>query len=253
MDKYKRLTDKLGRRDKVHVATTSFFDEPTLIERMNRDDLDFLLLDMEHGRFNTESMRIQLYICRTLGLPSIVRVQDTAYHLISKTIDMGADGIMLPRTESLDQLRTAIDGIHFYPIGKKGYGGAAQFRNGEDFDGFQKGRFLFPQIESPKGIDNLRVMLREYGEHISGIIVGPFDLSVMLGVPGDIHNEKMITAFKKVIDTCQDMKMSVGIYCRSIADAALYKEMGTNIFWLNTDLDLYIDGYKRAFDALSML
>ena len=253
MNKYEKLVGKLEALDKIQIATSAFIDEPLLIEHMDRDDLDIIIFDMEHGRFNTESLRNNLYACRLLNIPSVVRVQDTGYHLISKTIDAGADGIMLPRTESLEQLRTAADAIRFFPAGKKGYGGPMQFRKGETFEGFQSGRFLFPQIESPKGIKNLPVMLREYGWLISGIVVGPYDLSVMLGTPGDLHTAAMLSAFEQIIGVCREYKKSSGIYCRNSEDAALYKKMGANIFWLSTDLNIYMDGYTMAFDALSKI
>jgi 2-keto-3-deoxy-L-rhamnonate aldolase RhmA len=251
MNKYASLKDKLGRMEKVCGTTVSFFDEPLLIERLNRDDLDFIVFDMEHGRYDTEGLLYHLQMCRIVDVPSIVRVQDTAYHLISKTVDIGADGIMLPRTETLEQLRTAVDAMYFYPIGKKGYGGLSQFRKDETFLEFQKGRILIPQIESPKGIDNLPVMLKEFGDRISGVIVGPYDLSVMAGTPGNIYSDIMLAYMRQIVGVCLKFNKSVGIFCGNIEDAAAYKEMGANIFWMNLDIDLFMAGFNQKFDALA--
>ena len=123
-----------------------------------------------------------------MGLPAFVRAQDAEYHLIAKAIDMGADGVMIPRTESPEQLKTAVDTLLFYPEGRKGSGGHAQFRKGEAYADFKKTRFLMPQIESPKGIEMLPKMLEEYGEHISAVMIGPYDLSIMVGTPKDIKS-----------------------------------------------------------------
>jgi len=244
---------KLALREKVQGTTITYFNEPMLIERMNRDDLDFLLFDMEHGPYNAEKLVLHLYLCRTFDIPSLVRVQDTGYHLISKTIDMGADGIVLPRTETPEQLKSAVDALYFHPVGKKGFGGYTQLRKDEDYAAFQKGRFLFPQIESPKGIDNLPAMLKEYGEWISGFIVGPFDMSIMVGTPQDIYSSEMLAAIKQTFDICIERGKSVGIFCNNTDEAAVYKKMGANIFWLTTDLVFFMDGYTRAFDALAKI
>ncbi|MCL2058314.1 MAG: aldolase/citrate lyase family protein [Oscillospiraceae bacterium] len=251
MDKYTKLKEKLINREKVCSTAFLFMDEPMMIGYMVRDELDFLIFDMEHGRFNTENLPINLHTCRLLGVPSIVRVQDTAYHLIAKTIDMGADGIILPRVESLEQLKTALDAICFYPVGKKGYGGYFQLRNNESFDAFQDGRFLFPQIESPKGIEALPAMLSEYGGRISGIIVGPMDMSVMVGTPADVHSAEMRDAVSQVIDICKKSEKSVGVFCADTDDAFIYKEMGANIFWMATDQFFFMEGYNSAFETLA--
>ena len=253
MNSYAKLKEKLANIEKICSTAFLFMDEPLLIEYMKRDELDFLIFDMEHGRFNAENLPVNLHICRLLGIPSIVRVQDAAYHLISKVIDMGADGVILPRTETLEQLETAVGAICFHPAGKKGYGGYSQFRKNEGFDAFQEGRFLMPQIESPKGIDALPAMLSEYGERISGIIVGPMDMSVMVGTPANAHSDAMRGAVSQVFDICRSAKKSVGVFCANADEAPVYKEMGANIFWLATDHAFFMDGYSRAFDALGKL
>ena len=245
------LKKKLAARERVNGTTITFFDEPMLIERMRRDDLDFLVFDTEHGRFNPENLRFHLYVCRTLDIPSIVRVTDTEYHLISKTIDMGADGIMLPRVETVGQIKTALDAIFFPPVGKKGFGGYTQLKSGEGVEEYQGGRFFMPQIESPEGIKNLPAMLKEYGERISGIIIGPYDLTLMVNTPRNIFSGEMVSSIKQVFSICKDFGKSAGIYCNNAEEASAHINMGANIVWLTSDLDFFLDGYNRMFDALS--
>jgi len=253
MSKYEALRVKLAKRENVNGTTITFFNEPMLTEKLLRDNLDFLIFDMEHGRFNAESLRLHLYICRQLDIPSLVRVQDTEYHLIAKAVDMGADGIVLPRAETPEQIQKALDALYFYPIGQKGFGGYTQLRKGEGYNEFQRGRFLMPQIESPKGIENLPAMLKEYSPYISGMIVGPYDMSVMVGTPRDIYSDVMLASIKNVIDICREYNVSSGVYCNNIDEASVYHKMGANIFWFTSDLEFFLDGYNRAFDALSNL
>lgn len=85
------------------------FKSPIILEQMNCDELDYVLFDAEHGLFDTQNVVELLQVCRLMGLPAFVRAQDAEYHLIAKAIDMGADGVMIPRTESLEQLKTVID------------------------------------------------------------------------------------------------------------------------------------------------
>lgn len=253
MDKYIRLAEKLKNREKI-IGTTVILSQSTLlIEAMNREDLDFILFDAEHGVFDAQNVIALLQVCRLMGLPAFVRVQDSEYHLIAKAIDMGADGIMLPRTESLEQLRTAVDGLLFYPQGRKGCGGHAQFRPGEKFEDFGKTRFLMPQIESPKGIEILPKMLEEYGEYISAVMIGPYDLSVMVGTPKDIKSPIMIESIQKIFDISNSYGKSCGIFCDDEVLAQKYRNMGCNVLWTGSDKDFLMRGYNLEMDVLSRI
>jgi len=253
MNKYERLARKLENREKVIGTTMSLLNSPLLLEQMNREDLDFVLFDAEHGVFDTQNVISLLQVSRLMGLPAFVRAQDCEYHLIAKAIDMGADGVMVPRTETLEQLRTAVDALLFYPQGRKGCGGHGQFRPGEAFDDFGKTRFLMPQIESQQGIDLLPRMLEEYGEYISAVIIGPYDMSVMLGTPKVIGSPVMLEAIQKVFDICNRYGKSCGIFCDNEVLAQKYRDMGCNVLWTATDKDFFMRGYREEMDAVAAI
>lgn len=251
MTKYEVLARKLANREKVIGTTMQLITSPVLVEKMNVQDLDFLLFDGEHGIFGFENTLPLLQICRLTGLPSIVRVRDSQYQLISKLIDLGADGIMLPRVETLEQIQTAINALKFYPLGLKGSGGYAQLRNGESFDDFQKnGRIFFPQIESPKGVEMLPTMLETYGELISAVIIGPYDMSVMVGTPNQIKSDVMNEHVQRVFDICHTNKKSCGIFCGNAEDAAYYRAMGANVLWTGADAMFYMQGFSSVMHEL---
>ena len=253
MDKYLRLAEKLKNREKVIGTTMIIFKSPIILEAMNSDDLDFVLFDAEHGVFDTQNTVELLQVCRLMGLPAFIRAQDTMYHLIAKAIDMGADGVMIPRTESLEQLKTAVDALLFYPEGRKGSGGHAQFRKGEAFADFKKTRFLMPQIESPAGIKMLPKMLEEYGEYISAVMIGPYDLSVMVGTPANIKSSEMISAIQEIFDISNRYGKSCGIYCDDEVLAQKYRDMGCNVLWTGSDKDFYMRGYNEEMEVLKRI
>lgn len=253
MNRYEALAGKLARREKVIGTTMIMLDAPILIEKMLSPQLDFLLMDAEHGRFDTQNAIPMLHTCRMLGLPAFMRVQDSQYHLIAKAIDMGADGVMIPRVETLEQLRIVVDAVRFGPVGRKGAGGYAQFRPGERFEEFQRGRRVFIQIESRRGIDNLPAMLDAYAEHIDAVIIGPNDMSVMLGTPFDCKSPVMEAAVQEVFDISNARGKSCGIFCNDAADAAHYRAMGANVLWTASDLQFYCRGYAETLRELEAL
>ena len=249
MNKYEALKLKFANRQRVVGTTMAMFNNTLILEKMNRPDLDFILFDAEHGVFDAQNVVPDLQVCRLMGMPSFVRVQDSEYFLAAKLIDMGADGIMLPRTETLDQLRTAVDALLFHPEGRKGMGGHAQFRNGEAFEDFGKTRFLLPQIESPKGIENLPAMLEQYGKYIDAVMIGPYDMSAMVGTPRNIVSPVMLESIQKVFDISARYGKSTGIFCDDEEKAKLFRGMGANVLWVATDKDFYLRGFREMIDA----
>lgn len=253
MDKYLDLSEKFRNKDKIIGTTMAIFKNPIILECMNCAELDYVLFDTEHGVFDTQNMVGLLQVCRLMKLPAFVRVQDAEYHLIAKAIDMGADGVMIPRTETLEQLKTAVDALLFYPKGRKGCGGHGQFRPGEQYEDFGKTRFLMPQIESPRGIERLPEMLDKYGEYISAIMIGPYDLSVMIGTPRDIKSPQMIEAIQQIFDICKKYDKSCGIFCDNEVLAEKYRKMGCNVLWTATDKDFFMRGYKEEMEYLKKI
>lgn len=250
MNKYERLREKFKNREKIIGTTMTILKSPIILQQMNRDELDFVLFDCEHGVFDIQNSAELFLTCRLLGLPVFFRAQDAEYHLVAKGIDMGADGVMIPRTETVEQIKTAVDALLFAPDGRKGMGGFGQFRAGEAYEDFAKTRFLLPQIESPKGIDALPEMLETYGEYINAVMIGPYDLSVMVGTPRDIKSPEMTEAIQKIFDISNAYGKSCGIFCDDEVLAQKYRDMGCNVLWAATDKDFFMRGFNEEMEGL---
>lgn len=102
MTRLEQLKEKLAARQPVCGTTCGLVLDPILLSKMDHPYMDFMLFDAEHGRYDAQNLVPMLHMCRMMGLPSIVRIQDAFYHLAAKPLDMGADGIMVPRTETVE-------------------------------------------------------------------------------------------------------------------------------------------------------
>ena len=244
MDKYGILKQKLAKREKVVMANVMLLSSPLMLSAF--ENADCILLDKEHGVFGNEELIPMTMQCRHLGIPAIVRVEDKQYHLIAKAVDLGADGIMLPRVETVDQVRQAVDAMHFAPIGRTGFGGFGLLRDGESFSDFDHGRILLIQIESPAGLDCMEDMIRAYGEHIDGFVIGPNDYSIMCGVPFQHNHPVMLAQYEKFYGICRRYEKSCGVFDPDMDSVRRDKGYGANIFWLSDDLS-YL---KAGFEAL---
>lgn len=252
MPALENFKEKLEKREIVFGSTFSSVNNlyfPRLFQSLGTD---FMLFDFEHGNFMPELAVDMLQMCRACDLPTICRVQDCEYHCISKCMDMGADGVLIPRTETLEQVKLAIESIRMYPRGRKGVGGIGLLRPGEGVDEFNNNRLLFIQTESPLGVKNLPEILRVYGDEIAGVIIGPCDLSVMSGVKLDTESETTKSQIREVIAVCQQYKKSIGMFL-SPGQMKEWVDAGMNLLWVGSDTGFMAQGVMDTLEKVQTL
>ncbi|MBQ9116576.1 MAG: hypothetical protein IJY04_06090 [Clostridia bacterium] len=250
MNKFQGLKEKFEKREQILGTNVVLTASSPMLEVMNEDYLDFVLFDMEHGIFNNENLIPLLQTCRLIGLPSFVRVPAASDHHIARCMDLGADGVMLPRVETLEQVETAVHSMFFPPIGGKGRGGFRQLRQGETIEDYQKSRYLLLQIESPRGIENLPAMLDKYGDQIAAVVVGPYDLSITIGITEQFERPEFRSAVQRVFDICIQRGKSVGIFCDNTEQAKRWRQCGANFMWMCCDDQLILFGLRSIIKPM---
>ncbi len=247
-----KLMKKLENQEKIFIAYIGQLTHPRLASAYASAGVDSIILDLEHGPFNPENIGDIAAEYNALDFPVIARIQDCEYHCISKCIDQGCDAILVPRTETLAQVETAISSMRFHPIGKKGVGGRACLR-GDSIEEFNRKRLIFIQIESPLGVDTLDEMLTRYGNEIAGVIIGPYDLSIMCETPLDFTGEKFLACVHKTIEICKSHNKSVGMFMDDLEAAKKWADSGMNIFWTAPEAVCMQMGLKAFADGIAEL
>ncbi len=251
MSKLIALKEKLAARQPVLSSTIVNLSWTGIIQKASAFPFDMMMFDLEHGTLSIESVEEMLRMCRLCDLPSIVRVPDCVPHLISKALDMGADGVLIPRVERLEQVETAIRCARYYPRGRKGCGGFSNLRAEDQgsVEVYNDNRLIFIQMESNEGLAILPEILEKYGKELAGVLIGPYDTSIMIGTPLDILSDVMTDYIRKVFDICN----AYGISCGSFVDGpeliARYRDLGCNVYWTGTDIGMLCMGFKATCDA----
>jgi 2-keto-3-deoxy-L-rhamnonate aldolase RhmA len=162
---------------------------------------------------------------------------------------MGADGILVPRVERIEQVETAVSFLRFSPRGRKGCGGFSLLRDNEEFGDINNNRLLFLQIESGLGIENLPLFLEKFGSEVSGIIIGPYDMSIISGHPLDTKCADMMKNIKRVFEICASFNKAGGIFVDTADDLRFWKSAGAAIFWTGSEISLLRESYKKLSDS----
>jgi len=147
---------------------------------------DFIVLDSEHGTFYEPDYLPAMLATGTFDLTTIVRLRGQDPTSLGRCLDMGIDGIMVPNVTTAHQATELVKAMHFPPKGSRGYAGSIARSSGYglELEDYRKpDPFLSVMIESEEGVDNVDEIVRVNG--VSAVVVGHFDLSASLGIPGD--------------------------------------------------------------------
>jgi 2-dehydro-3-deoxyglucarate aldolase/4-hydroxy-2-oxoheptanedioate aldolase len=211
-------------------------------------------VDTEHGGFDLESVQDICRVANLAGLCPIVRVADLQYPLVSRALDCGAQGIIFPRVESVELLEKAVSWTKFPPAGVRGYGLTIQQANYEDvtmpqiMDHYNENILVVMQIETKRALEMREELLSVPG--IDAVMIGPADLSISLGVPGDFLNPIMVEAMEAVRDTCLRRGIAPGTQTRGLPQAKFWTERGLTFLGCSNETAMLLD---RATEIASNL
>lgn len=197
-------------------------------------------IDTEHGCFDIETVQDVCRVSQLAGLCPLVRVADLQYSLVSRALDNGAQGIIFPRIEDPRELETALSWTKFPPLGVRGYGlmpsqieyEALNFP--EIVSHINEHTLTVLQIETKRALEAREEILSVPG--IDAVMIGPADLSISLGVPGQFQSPVLIDAMELIRDTCVSKGIAPGTQTRSVEVARFWKSRGMRFLGCGSEL-----------------
>lgn len=246
--------------DKNHYAVGTFLgvSNPSIVEIMGYTGLDFVVIDTEHGPYDTMPMSDLIQAAESKGMSALVRVADLTHKEIQRAVDNGAEGIIIPCLREVDDFRKAVDLCKFAPIGNRGFikGRGSGFGNEpwafgtltEYMENSNEKVLLLPQCETKEALDNIGEIVQIEG--IDGIFIGPFDLSISMGIPGQFDAPEFSEAVDRILKTCKQAGKLCMIFTTSTADARKYIEKGFDAVANSIDTIVFGEAYKTMVDEM---
>lgn len=187
---------------------------PNVAEILANAGFDWLVIDIEHNPIDISMVQTLITTIQSKGVAAFVRVSKNEEVVIKHVLDAGADGIIVPMVCSKDDAIQAVDYAKYPPIGKRGVGLARAQQYGTGFEAYKKwvaeDLVVIAQIEHIKGIKNLEEIISVDG--IDGTIIGPYDLSGSMGMPGEFEQPVVKEALKRYIDICKAHNFPMGFH-----------------------------------------
>jgi 2-keto-3-deoxy-L-rhamnonate aldolase RhmA len=251
----KNRTKHLLREGEATIGT--WLDElrsPAVAQLLAAAGLDFLIVDMEHAPYNMETMADIVRMARQVDITPIVRVPDLAWERIGRVLDAGAQGLMLPRVEDPSQIHQFVSYLKYPPAGRRGMASGLgntdfQWVTTQEYINFINEEILvIIQIENKEAVANLNGLATEPGVDI--FFVGPEDLSISLGLPGQQSHPHVLETIGHIISATSRHQIIPGMHTSQLESIKSLHQQGVHFITYASDIEFIYNGALQAVQTL---
>jgi len=239
------------------IGPFSKSSDPAIIECIGLAGFDFVIIDLEHGPNSIETAQNLVRAAIIHNLTPIIRVGENKESIISKALDIGAQGVQVPQINSKEDAQQVVDSAKFSPLGKRGvcrYVRAAGYSSkdkNEYFIDSNNETLVIIHIEGEEGLENLDHILKIDGVDI--IFIGPYDLSQSMGVSGETNHPKVLNAMKMVVEKATRYNKVVGTFVETPGDLKMWKDLGVLYLSYKVDVGIFYEACAKIQNELKEL
>lgn len=241
MENRLRLKKRLKERQRVFAGWNSFY-HPSITEIFAKTGLDFIGIDIEHSTISIEQSQRIMVACHSLNTVCLSRIASHSMEAIKRHLDAGGDGIIAPMVNTAEEAGQLIEWIKYPPKGRRSFGVARAQGYGLDYDEYVKNwndsSIFIAQIESIQGVENIDSILSLDG--VDGVMIGPYDLSGSLGLPGQLDHPEVKKACQKAIQACKKHGKSCGTQIVEVSEKNIQNAFNAGFTFIVVSSDLFL-------------
>jgi 2-keto-3-deoxy-L-rhamnonate aldolase RhmA len=198
----RRIRSKLESGGRAYGSTIQF-PYPEIVETVGYTGYDYVWIDAEHGTMDLSQIAQLIRAAEATGLDSIVRVPDHTVSFIGRVLDAGATGIMAPHVRSAEIAEQVVAATKFAPLGVRGACPSVRSAGHlatdwpAEFRKANEDTLVFGLIEDIEGVEDIERIVHVPG--LDGVVFGPFDLSMAMGLEGAIDHPDVVVMHDRVV------------------------------------------------------
>lgn len=236
----------------IMVGTWLNLGSSLTAEIAGKTGFDWVLVDLEHGFGDYESLVHQLQALSGTSTASIVRIAWNEPFRFKRVLDLGPSGIMVPYVNTEAEAKQSAMSMRYPPQGIRGVAKLNRASNfGREFDQYftnaNDNLLTIVQIETSEAVQNVFEIAKVDGVDV--LFVGPLDLSVNLGIPQKTNHPKFRKALERVADACSKSGKASGILLSSSEEIKQAVEIGFTFFALGSDGRIIVEGMKQILST----
>jgi len=215
---------------------------------------DWLLIDIEHGSADLESLMTQLQAIGGSSAVPLVRIASNEPARFKRVLDMGAGGVMIPYVSTAEEAKQAVASMRYPPRGVRGVAKLNRGSGfGQNFDDYfanaHEQLVCVVQIETVEALDNIDEIAAVDGVDV--LFIGPLDLSVNMGIPEQFTHERFLEARAKVVEAAKNAGKAAGILLLNTDMIADTLKAGFTCVAVGSDGGLVAAGMRQLAGAFS--
>jgi len=207
---------------------------PDIVEMMGIFGFDCVWICNEHLAIDPSAMRDMLRAARAGDIDTVVRTGENSLDDCIRFLEMGATGLMIPHVKTGVKAKEIVERIKFSPQGKRGYDGVSADANfgtmvmADYMRQANEHTFLVLQIEDVSAIAQIEEIAHVPGVDV--VFVGPADLSVDMGIPGQIKDQRILDVIQRVARACDGTAAVCGTWAGEPQHAKMLLNLGVRYF-----------------------
>lgn len=216
-----------------------------LAKMLESANFDFVIFDMEHSNGTSGDLADQLAWMKGTSLTTIVRPPAIDYEYISRAMDGGAHGVMVPRIKTVDEVKAVVEAVKYPPKGGRGISfrlAHDDFLDGpgqEKMDTANEESLVIVQIETVEALERIDEIVAVPGVDI--VWPGQYDLTASMGILGQFDHPRLQDAVKRVVKAAEDGGKTAGIQPTSVDQAIDWIGQGFRCISYSEDMLVYLD------------
>lgn len=250
------LAERLSA-DEVTITAWSGVPDALTVELLAGQPFDAVTLDMQHGGHHEDSVLRSIAPVQKAGKPALVRIPVGRFDMASRALDFGADAVIAPMINSVEDARKFAASMKYPPIGERSWGPTFGFpRHGkgtqQDWLKQSNDRVLaFAMVETRAAFDALDGILEVPG--IDGIFVGPSDFSIAWsnGAVVDSTLEEMMGTVAAIAERTREAGKYAAIYVIDPKIAGRVVGMGFRLLATGSEGQLFNYGATALLGAIN--
>lgn len=229
---------------------------PYVVEATGQTGLDYIILDNEHSPIDAETSAELIRAAELAGLTPFCRVREISRSSVLKLLDVGAQGLIVPNVKTAEEVKNLVKWAKYAPIGergfcpsrKDGFGWRLKLSVAETMAHFNREVLLIPQCETAEALAQIEEIAALPG--VDGIFIGPFDLSISMGMAGDFENPVFQEALERIVTATHRAGKFTILFAGTGQKAREAYALGNDSVAYSLDLDHYIQALQKAVRAL---
>ncbi len=244
------LKEKLQCGETVLGTMLSEVATPNVVRVLQAAGYDFVIIDCEHGYFDFSQVANLITAGNGFGIPMLIRIPAIERQYITKVLDMGADGLLVPMVSTREDAERVVAYAKYHPLGKRGISTTRPHTNyappplHEYCEIANRRTLVLVQIETRLGAKNAAEIARVEG--IDALMVGPNDLAADCGAPGELDTEAMKTAIRTIIAGAKEGGKASGIIESHVDFLHQWAREGMKVFSCNSEIGLLLQAARQT-------